>query len=107
MTYQVSVLKAVLLKQNKISRYLISTPHWIYHKFALTPSDYPSPVIGAGKALLRRSSSRAKSEATFASGEGKEAFPSSADPKASYVCALCFQSFVKMAVYYFLNLFIS
>lgn len=47
MTYQVSVLKGVLLKQSKISRFLISTPHWIHHKVALTLSDYPNAVIGA------------------------------------------------------------
>lgn len=73
------MVKAVLLKQNKISRCLISTPHWIHH-VALTLSDYPSPVIGAGKALRR-----ANSGVTFASGE---TFPSRPDPKAVHVCSV-------------------
>lgn len=101
------MLKGVLLKQSKISRYFISTPHWIHHhKVALTPSYRSYP---AGKALLRRSSFRANSEVTFASQEGKEAFPSRPDPKALSVCAVCFQSLVKMTasiiflIYLYLN----
>lgn len=89
MTHQASVLMGVLLKQRKISRYLISAPHRIHHEVALMPSDYPNAVIGAGKALLRRSSSRANSEVTFAGREGKEAFPSRPDSKALPVFAAC------------------
>lgn len=83
-----SVLKGVLLKQSTISQYFIYTAHWTHHKVALTLSECPNAFIGAGKALLRRSSSRANSEVTFASRVGKEAFPSRPDPKASFVCAV-------------------
>lgn len=80
---------AAALQQSQISRYLISTPGWIHHKVALVPSDYPDTVMGAGNALPRGSSSRANSEVSFASREGKEALPSRPGSKTSPVFATC------------------